>query len=70
MNNINSLYFTQYQHNLINIYYIIKYMDWSYNKNRMNSVMEKLLEPPKKKKWYEYFLCDICRQNSIRRNIK
>lgn len=32
-------------------------MDWSYNRDRMASAMERLLEPPKKKRWYEYFMC-------------
>lgn len=32
-------------------------MDWSYNRNRMVSAMERLIEPPKKKIWYEYFMC-------------
>ena len=32
-------------------------MEWSYGKDRMASVMERLLEPPKKKHWYHYFNC-------------
>ena len=32
-------------------------MDWSYSKNRMASVMERLLENKSKKKWYHYYCC-------------
>lgn len=32
-------------------------MDWSYSRDRMVSAMERLIEPPKKKIWYEYFMC-------------
>lgn len=35
-------------------------MDWSFNKDRMASAMERLLEEPKQKKWYERFMC--CRK--------
>ena len=42
--------------------YMIKYVyyimfEWSYGKNRTVSVLERLLEPPKPKKWYEHFIC-------------
>jgi hypothetical protein len=31
---------------------------WSHGKNRMASVLERLLEPPKpKKKWYQHIFC-------------
>lgn len=32
-------------------------MEWSYGKNRMASVMERLLEPKSKQKWYYWFCC-------------
>lgn len=32
-------------------------MEWSYGKNRMVSVMERLLEPKPKRKWYYYCCC-------------
>ena len=32
-------------------------MDWSFSKDRMASAMERLLEEPKQKKWYERFIC-------------
>ena len=32
-------------------------MEWSYSKKRMVSSLERLLEPPKKRHWYEYFTC-------------
>lgn len=32
-------------------------MEWSYGKNRTVSVLERLLEPPKSIRWYEYFIC-------------
>jgi len=31
--------------------------NWSYGKDRMNSTLERLLEPPKKKKFFEKFCC-------------
>ena len=32
-------------------------MEWSYGKNRTVSVLERLLAPPKAKRWYDYFIC-------------
>ena len=32
-------------------------MEWSYGKNRMASVMERLLEPKPKRAWYHYYCC-------------
>ena len=32
-------------------------MEWSYSKDRMMSSMERLLDPPRKKIWYELFIC-------------
>ena len=37
------------------VYYIM--FEWSYGKNRTVSVLERLLEPPQTKKWYEHFIC-------------
>ena len=31
--------------------------DWSYGKNRMNSKLEELLLPSKKKTYFEHFFC-------------
>jgi hypothetical protein len=32
-------------------------MEWSYGKNRMASVLERLIENKPKKKWYHYYCC-------------
>ena len=31
--------------------------NWSYGKDRMSSTLERLLEPPKKKNFFENFCC-------------
>ena len=31
--------------------------DWSYGKNRMNSSLERLIEPPKKKNIFKKYCC-------------
>ena len=32
-------------------------MEWSYGKDRMASVMERLLEPKQKRAWYHHYCC-------------
>ncbi len=32
-------------------------MEWSFKQNRSDSVLERLLEPPRFKNWFEHFFC-------------
>ena len=41
-------------------------MEWSYDKNRMASALERLLEPPKKKvRWRFRFFCCCCKVDDL-----
>jgi len=44
-------------------------MEWSFGKDRMASALERLLEPSKKKKWYDCFDCFNCFSESKNTNV-